>query len=188
MPPSDEKALLERARSNDSRALGELYDRYSGKIYTYILYRVGDESLAEDLTANVFIKVLGAIQSSRAWDLSFSGWLYRIAHNAVVDDFRRRKNRIALPLDERLVATQDDPVATAEGRIALESVKGAMVFLTEEQRTVVELKFFEQLSNLEVARVMGKTEGAIKSLQYRALAALRRQIAGSAREEDAETS
>lgn len=187
MSANDEQALLDRARDRDRQALGELYDRYSGKIYSYVLYHVGDENLAEDLTANVFIKVLGAIDSSRAWDLSFSGWLYRIAHNAVVDNFRRRKNRTTLPLDERLVAIDDDPVSTAEGNIAFESIKSAMVYLTDEQRTVVELKFFEQLSNLEVAGVMGKTEGAIKSLQYRALAALRRHIDIDAGDEDVET-
>ena len=187
MSANDEKALLERARDRDRQALGELYDRYSRKIYSYVLYHVGDENLAEDLTASVFIKVLGAIDSSKAWDLSFSGWLYRIAHNAVVDNFRRRKNQTTLPLDEGLVAVGDDPVSTAEGHIAFESVKAALVYLTDEQRTVVQLKFFEQLTNLEVAGVMGKTEGAIKSLQYRALASLRRHIDLVAGEKDAET-
>ena len=185
---SDDHALLERAQAYDSVALGELYDRYSGKIHSYILYRVGDENLAEDLTANVFIKMLDAIKSSNSWQMSFSGWLYRIAHNAVIDNFRRSKNQNTLPLDERLVAAFDDPVSAVETKLASESVKEAMDFLTDEQQLVIELKFLEGLSNLDVATIMGKSEGAVKSLQYRALAALRRNLEGTLGEEDAERS
>ncbi len=176
MQSCDERMLLERAKAYDSAALGDLYDRYAGKIYAYIYYRVGDEVLAEDLTANVFIKMLDAVKSTRAWDMSFSGWLYRIAHNAIVDHFRRNSHDKGLPLDERLVATTDDPVKTVEQLMASNVVKAAIANLTEEQQTVIVLKFFEGLSNLEVANIMDKTEGAIKSLQYRALAALRRCI------------
>ena len=176
MQPTDEAVLLERAQGNDQAAIGELYDRYSAKIYSYILYRVGDAALAEDLTTSVFVKVLDAIKGQRTWQLSFSGWLYRIAHNAVIDHYRRAKKRETLPLDERLVATGEDPVSQAEKSIEFEAVSQAMQGLTEEQQTVIQLKFFEGLSNLEVARVLGKTEGAIKSLQFRALGALRRSI------------
>lgn len=176
MQCTDEAVLLTRAQSNDQEALGALYDRYSGKIYAYILYRVGDSFVAEDLTASVFIKVLGAIQSDRSWQLSFSGWLYRIAHNAVIDHFRRNKKRESLPLDEQLVAADDDPVSSAEQSLAYEAMRGALAELTEDQQTVIQLKFYEGLSNLEVARILGKTEGAIKSLQFRALGALRRTI------------
>ena len=176
MQPTDEAALLERAQRNEQAAIGELYDRYSAKIYSYILYRVGDTALAEDLTTSVFIKVLDAIRSQRSWQLSFSGWLYRIAHNAVIDHYRRAQKRETLPLDERLVATGEDPVSRAEKSIQYEAVCAAMHELTEEQQAVIQLKFFEGLSNLEVARALGKTEGAIKSLQFRALGALRRRM------------
>lgn len=188
MQSGDEKLLLERARESDSAALSEVYDRYSGKIFSYILYRVGDQGLAEDLTANVFIKMLDAIQSSNAWQLSFSGWLYRIAHNAVVDHFRRSSRLNSLPLNEQLVSAKDNPVSTVESIMATEIVKEAMINLTMEQQTVITLKFFEELTNLEVAKIMDKTEGAIKSLQYRALAALRRHLQGSLGEKDAKRS
>ena len=102
MQPCDEQALLERAREFDHSALGEIYDEYSPKIYSYMLYRTGDQELAQDLTANVFTKMLDAIQTSNAWQTSFSGWLYRIAHNAVVDHFRRDGRYTSQPLDERL--------------------------------------------------------------------------------------
>jgi RNA polymerase sigma-70 factor, ECF subfamily len=172
----DESELLEKAREYDVGALGVIYDRYAGRIYSYILHQVGDEALAEDLTANVFTRVLGAIRTSRAWQQSFTSWLYRIAHNLVVDHYRRKRPIQDVPLDERLVAARENPVATVEQMLSQEEVKLAMASLTLEQRTVLALKFFEGLSNLEVARVMGKTEGAIKSLQYRALGALRRQL------------
>jgi len=178
MPSGDERALLERARQGDSAALGEIYDRYAAKIYSYILYQVGDQALAEDLTASVFMKMLDAIKASKAWRLSFSSWLYRIAHNIVVDHFRRNSHGKSLPLDEGLIPSKDNPSTTVETLMATETVNEAMDQLTVEQRTVVILKFFKECSNLEVAKIMNKTEGAVKSLQYRALAALRRQLGG----------
>lgn len=179
MQPGDELALLERARSYDSTALGELYDRYAGRIYTYVYSHVGNEELAEDLTAEVFIKMLDAIKANKLWQLSFSGWLYRIAHNAIVDYYRRNDPRRGLPLDERIVAASDDPVALVDGIITNQAVSVALSRLTEEQKSVIELKFFEGFSNLEVASIMGKTEGAVKSLQFRALAAMRRILEGT---------
>ena len=175
----EEQMLLDRAQQYDADALGQLYDRYAPKIYSYVLYHVGDQSLAEDLTANVFSKMLDAVKSSKGWQSSFSGWLYRIAHNAVVDNFRRSKNQDTLPLNERLVSAREDPVSAVERSLASESVRDAMMHLTDDQQLVVELKFFGGLSNLEVAQMMGKTEGAIKSLQYRALGALRRLLEDS---------
>lgn len=177
MPSSpDEQTLLERAQQYDANALGELYSRYAPRIYSYILYQVSDERLAEDLAANVFSKMLAAIQASKAWQQSFVSWLYRIAHNVVVDHFRRFKHGRDLPLDEGLISADLDPVSTVEHTLSHEAVMAAMRVLTEDQRTVIVLKFFEGLSNVEAARVMGKTEGAIKSLQYRALGALRREL------------
>lgn len=175
-PPGDEAKLLELAREYDTGALGVIYDRYAPRIYSYVLYQVGDERLAEDLAARVFTKMLDAIQSSKAWRTSFSSWLYRIAHNVVVDHYRRTKPGRDLPLDERLVSGDSDPVSTVEQMLSHQDVRLAMSSLTLEQRTVIALKFFEGLTNLETAEVMGKTEGAIKSLQYRALGALRRRL------------
>ncbi|MFH1085047.1 MAG: sigma-70 family RNA polymerase sigma factor [Chloroflexota bacterium] len=176
MAVSDEPSLLTRALTYDGAALGELYEQYAPKIYTYILYQVGDDRLAEDLTANVFRKMLDAVRASKGWQQSFTSWLYRIAHNVVVDHYRRARNTESLPLDERLASGTDDPVATVERRLSREDIKQALLCLTLDQREVIALKFFEGFSNLETAHVMGKTEGAIKSLQYRALGALRRQL------------
>jgi len=180
----DDGALLERASQCDSQALGELYDRYSGRIYTYILCHVGNQELAEDLTANVFVKMLDAVRTSNAWQTSFSGWLYRIAHNAMIDHFRKRDHAPTLPLDEQLVSAEDNPVAAVDQLLRSELIGEALLQLTEEQQLVIACKFFQGLTNVQIAEIMGKTEGAIKSLQYRALGALRRVLEGLSREAD----
>ncbi len=174
-----EGSVLERVQEYDPDALGEIYDRYAGRIYNYIYYRLGDAHLAEDLTGTVFVKMLEAIRSSRAWNVSFSGWLYRIAHNLVVDYFRRCEQEHAAALDERLVAGDQDPVRVVEQQMEGDRLRRAISQLTYEQGLVVTLKFVEGLSNAEVARMIGKTEGAIKSLQFRAMASLRRILEAS---------
>lgn len=174
-----EGSVLERVQEYDPDALGEIYDRYAGRIYNYIYYRLGDAHLAEDLTGTVFVKMLEAIRSSRAWNVSFSGWLYRIAHNLVVDYFRRCEQEHAAALDERLVAGDQDPVRVVEQQMEGDRLRRAISQLTYEQGLVVTLKFVEGLSNAEVAHMIGKTEGAIKSLQFRAMASLRRILEAS---------
>ena len=127
-------------RRYDTQALGEIYDRYSGRIYSYILYQVKDDALAEDLTANVFSRMLRAIKTSKSWNTSFTSWLYRIAHNMVIDYYRRNKRGDDLPLDERLVAAKDNPMASVEQMLTNEDVEQAMAELTLDQRTVIALK------------------------------------------------
>jgi RNA polymerase sigma-70 factor (ECF subfamily) len=171
----DEAALRDRAAALEPVALTEIYDTYAVKIYSYIYHRTGDSALAEDLTGDVFIRMLEAIQSDRGWNTSLQGWLYRIAHNLVVDYFRRRSKRDGVELDERWMAAEN-PTTSFEGLFSSHQLQTAMRFLTEEQQQVIILKFVEGLSNSEVAEVMDKTEGAIKALQHRALAALRRVV------------
>lgn len=174
MRTGDDDSLLERVQEYDKSALGEIYDRYAGRIYNYIYYRLGDAHLAEDLTGTVFLKMLEAIHTSKSWNVSFSGWLYRIAHNLVVDHYRRNQQECGAQLDERLVASDEDPVKAVERRLESARLRQAIEELTEEQGQVIALKFVEGLTNAEVAQILGKTEGAIKSLQFRALASLRR--------------
>lgn len=167
-------SLLQRVQEYDASALGEIYDRYAGRIYNYIYYRLGDALLAEDLTGTVFLKMLEAIQSSRCWNVSFSGWLYRIAHNLVVDHFRRGQQDRVASLDEHLVASDEDPARAVERQLEGDRLRRAIGRLTREQGLVIALKFGDGLSNAEVAEMIGKSEGAIKSLQFRAMASLRR--------------
>ena len=171
----NEAALRERATALEPAALEEIYDTYAGRIYNYLYHRTGDSSLAEDLCGDVFIRMIESIQAGRPWNTSLQGWLYRIAHNLIIDHYRRQAKRDGPELDERWMAPQSYG-ETFEGLFHSNQLRVAMRFLTEEQRQVVVLKFVEGLGNVEVAEVLGKTEGAIKALQHRALASIRRII------------
>ncbi len=179
----DEAALRERAAAMDPAALAEIYDQYSARIYSYIYHRTGDGPAAEDLTGDVFVRMLDAIQQDRTWTTTLQGWLYRIAHNLVVDHFRRQSKRDGPSLDERWMA----PVSsehTFEALFYSNQLRAAMGHLTEEQQQVIVLKFAEDLTNAQVAEVMGKTEGAVKALQHRGVAALRRVMDDGGFDED----
>lgn len=176
MESHDEAVLLEQALALDPNALGQLYDQYAPGIYRYLYRRVGDARLAEDLTGQCFLNMLEALQRGAGWQSSFSGWLYRIAHNLSVDYFRRHGNSALVELDERLLSAADSPDYVAERTLRMEDVREALQALTDEQVQVILLRFGEGLSNKEVAEMMDKTEGAIKALQHRALRALRRLL------------
>jgi RNA polymerase sigma-70 factor (ECF subfamily) len=170
--------LLERARAYDLAALAEVYDQYESKIFSYVYHRVGNAAVAQDLTSQVFLRVLEAIQNERAWRSSFSGWLYRIAHNLVIDHYRRQGRATQVDLDDlpSLVAKTEDPERAAERALMMDGLRSAINRLTEEQAQVVSLRFLEGLSIAETADAMDKTEGAIKALQYRAVMSLRRMM------------
>ena len=172
---ASEEELLAAAMQYNEAALGELYDRYEAKIFSYIFRRTGDQPLAEDLTAQVFLRMLESIRDRKAWHSSFSGWLYRIAHNLVIDHYRRRDRQSAIDLEEAppMASDLEDPVETAEMNIDAERLRAAIRRLTDEQAEVVSLRFLEGYSIAEVAEMTNRTEGAIKALQYRAVTTLR---------------
>jgi RNA polymerase sigma-70 factor, ECF subfamily len=171
---SEERELVRRVQSDDAHAFGELYDLYHRRIYTYLYYKVGDQVLAEDLAADVFTRALQAIGGYDYRGVPIAAWLMRIAHNLVIDHFRRSSKRQVVELDEHHPTTYGDPVPIVENQLTRDELMRAMTRLTEEQKQVIVLKFVEGMSNSEVAAVVGKPEGAIKSLQHRGLAALRR--------------
>ncbi len=173
---TDERILLERAKQYDSEALGELYDQYAPRIYAYVYRRVSDAQLAEDLTGDVFVRVMRAIQSERFWSASFQAWLYRIAHNLVIDHYRRRPATTDLELDERLVATQGNLAFDVAERLSHGNLYTAISRLTPDQQQVLALRFGEGMTAKEAAQVMDKSTGAVEALQHRALAALRRVL------------
>jgi RNA polymerase sigma-70 factor (ECF subfamily) len=175
---TDETALLKRAKAYDPAALTELYDRYAPRMYAYIYRRVSDAALAEDLTGELFLRVLRAIQNEKAWRDSFIAWLYRIAHNLVVDHYRRRPPEPPLLLDEALVVGGADPADVAEEALDRARLWAAIRRLTPEQQQVLALRFGEGLKTGKAAQIMGKTTGAVEALQHRAVAALRRILAG----------
>jgi RNA polymerase sigma-70 factor (ECF subfamily) len=161
---TDERILLERAKQYDEAALGELY----------VYRRVGSAQLAEDLTGDAFVRVIQAIQSERFWHTSFQAWLYRIAHNLVVDYFRRQPQMTELDLDEWFAVADDDPHAAVAHALSYQQLGAALRHLTPDQQQVLALRFGEGMATREVAEVIDKTVGAVEALQHRALAALRR--------------
>jgi RNA polymerase sigma-70 factor (ECF subfamily) len=173
-----EQRLVERAQAGDASALALLYEGYFDKIYRYVALRVGDTAEAEDITEEVFLKMLEAIGTFRFTGAPFSSWLFRIAHNQVVDHHRRlgRRPAAALEAADNLPANED-PVSATETRIHLNEFGAALQQVTEAQRQVIALRFGASLSIAEVAQVMGKREGAIKALQHSAVQALRRSLA-----------
>lgn len=174
---TEETRLIARVQARDPVALGEVYDRYATRIYTYLYHRLGDRPLAEDLTSEVFVRMLEAAQSRRFAHTSLSGWLYRIARNLVVDHHRRRSETV--PLDEELVEPEAGPAGTVEARLAQDELRAALQHLTEDQRQVIVLRFGEGLTAKQVAEVLSKPETAVWSLQHRALARLQRVMAGA---------
>ncbi|MFZ5916667.1 MAG: sigma-70 family RNA polymerase sigma factor [Chloroflexota bacterium] len=171
---TNETALLERAKTYDSAAISELYDLYAPRMYAYIYRRVSDAALAEDLTGEVFVRMLRAIQNERAWRDSFSAWLYRIAHNLVVDHYRRNTPELALSQTEALVSPDGDPAAATEEALTRQKLTVALEQLTADQQQVLALRFGEGLTAEAAAKVMQKTTGAVEALQHRAIAALQR--------------
>lgn len=170
----DDRLLLERAQAFDLEALATIYDKYAAPIYRYSFRYLGDAALAEDVTGEVFTRLLDAIERGRGPRDNLSAWLYRVAHNLVVDHFRQRSRAEGLPLEEGLMAAPDDPTAVVEKRLAQQRLRAAISHLTPLQQQVIVLKFLEGFSNREVGEILGKREGAVKSLQHRALASLRR--------------
>jgi RNA polymerase sigma-70 factor (ECF subfamily) len=177
---TDEGKLLEQARAFDEQALTWIYQNYHAAIYRYIYHHLGEAQMAQDLTADVFRRFLQALRKGGGPTRQLSAWLYRVAHNLIVDQVRRRKHRNHVSLDDELGDTLKDDAESldrlAASAIAAEHVRDALLALTEEQRQVIVLKFLEGMSNAEVAEITGKTIGAIKALQHRALDALRAQL------------
>ncbi|MEW5958538.1 MAG: sigma-70 family RNA polymerase sigma factor [Chloroflexota bacterium] len=174
-----EQTRLQPGRAFDRAALAAIYDDYHQPIYRYIYRQIGEVEAARDLAAEVFHRLLKALQQGGGPDQKLQAWLYRTAHNAVIDFYRRQQHRRHLPLHETLVNTADDPVRWAERRLLAAEVRTALQQLTPDQQQVIALKFFAELSNEETAVVLDKPVGAVKSLQHRALAALQRQLAAA---------
>ncbi len=171
---NDEAKLIQRAKKGDSAAFAEIYELHQPTIYRYIYYRVSDISTAEDLTAEVFVRLVERIDRFTYRGRPLLAWLYTIARNLITDHHRRVGQVTMLPLDEQLVADSDDLEQAAERGLAQRRLAAALPHLTEDQRQVIILKFIEGLNNAEVARILDKPVGAVKSLQHRALSALRR--------------
>jgi RNA polymerase sigma-70 factor, ECF subfamily len=180
IPLQDEESLVRRAQQKDSEAISQLYEAYFDKIYRYIALRVRNETEAEDLTQQVFMKMLQSIASYKIKGLPFSSWIYRIAHNQVVDFLRQQNKKSTVDIEGiPLPDTGDAPQHIMEQEVDIEQLKRATQKLTPSQQEVLSLRFANELSIAQCAEIMGKTEGAIKALQHSAVLALRKALVGN---------
>lgn len=170
----DEAKLIQRAKRGDPTAFAEIYDRYQPAIFRYISCRVDDITIAEDLTSEVFVHLVESIDGFTYRGRPLLAWLYTIARNLVTDHYRSVGRDSMVPLHEGLTADTPPPGDAAEHKLTQQRLCNALSHLTEEQRQVILLKFFEGLDNETIAKILGKSYGAVKSLQHRALEALRR--------------
>ena len=171
------RRLVERAQAGDRQALEELYLLHFDRIYSYLHMSVGNRHDAEDLTTQTFMKMLESIKQFRWQAAPFSAWLFRIAHNLAMDHFRAsRRWQPEEEVPEPAGETEPSAEAAALQSIGRQSMLELIEDLSQEQKQVLTLKFVFNLPNAEVATVLGKTEGAIKSLQHRALVSLQKQI------------
>lgn len=173
-----EREAVDRARAGDQQALADLYDWYMPRVYRYAVARLGNSVEAEDLTEEVFLKMLGAIGDFRWRDVPFSSWLFRIAHNHVATHFRRAAQRggPAAAISEEMVDWRHDLATAVEERITLEEVRRATEQLPDAQREVIALRFAVGLSIADTAKVLGKREGNVKALQHKAVARLQKML------------
>jgi RNA polymerase sigma-70 factor, ECF subfamily len=168
--------LVAEAKAGDAEAFGAIFDAYAGPIYRFIASRVNRPSDAEDLTQLVFVKALEALPRYEARGIPFGGWLFRLARNAIIDQLRTRKDHLPLLAATTRETEDAGPEARAALRDDLDRVAAALMDLTDDQREVIELRFFAGLSVLEAANAMGRQEGTVRGLQFRAIAALRRSL------------
>ena len=168
--------LVDRARAGDPEAFGSLFDHYHGPVHRYVAARVGRPSDAEDLAQLVFVKALEAIPRYESRGVPFGGWLFRLARNVVIDHIRTRREHTPLDLATERPSGDDGPDELAALRQELDSVAAAMRRITPDQREAIELRFFAGLSAREAAVAMDRQEGTVRGLQFRAIAALRRDL------------
>lgn len=172
----NEKRLLTSARQLEPAALARIHDRYYEPIYRYAHYRTGDAQIAEDAASEVFVRLLDALQNGKAPRQSLRGWLFGTASHIVNDHFRRLYRSQTEDLDghSELPASADaDPEHQLQVSLKHDQLRNALTHLTNDQQHVITLRFGQGMSHQEVAELLGKSEGAVKLLQFRALRALR---------------
>jgi RNA polymerase sigma-70 factor (ECF subfamily) len=168
--------LVAEAQRGNTQAFGRIFDEYSGPIYRFIASRVNHPSDAEDLTQLVFVKALEALPRYEARGIPFGGWLFRLARTAIIDQIRTRREHLSLVAVTTRESEETGPEAMADLHDDLDRVAEALAELTDDQREVIELRFFAGLSVAETAEAMGRHDGTIRGLQFRAIAALRRSL------------
>ena len=169
LPIPEESRLVHQAKSGDSEAFAQLYDAYLERVYRYVYFRVSDDQTAEDLASQVFLKAWEGLDRYQMNGSPFVAWLYTIARNLVIDHYRTRKDSVAL---EEIIplASEDESLDEQVGvMFDLQTMRDALHHLNEEQQQVLLLRFIAEWATENIAKEMGKSEGAIRALQMRAL-------------------
>ena len=171
----NEEYILNKAIKGEQEAFTQLYDLYFDRIYKYMYFRMKKQSEAEDLTQEVFIKALKGISSYKIGATPFSSWLYRIAHNQVIDHIRKNEKHQSVSLDEvTSLAADSDPVEETERQMEIDELTAAIARLPAAQQEVISLRFIAGLPISDVAKISGKSEGTVKALQFNATMSLRK--------------
>ena len=165
--------LVSRAQRGNVDATGQLYERHYQSIFRYLYYRTGDQPTAEDLTADVFLKMVQALPGYRVTAASFRTWLFQIARNLSIDHFRRGRAHPQENMEEGFPSSGPHPEAATDRSLSAEGLRQALGQLSDEQRDVVVMRFIEGMPLAEVAAALHKSEDAVKGLQRRGLTALR---------------
>ena len=171
----NEEELVRQAIDGNQRAFTQIYELYFNRIYRYVYSQMGNQAEAEDLTQDVFIKALHSISTFKFKGAPFSSWLFRIAHNQIIDHWRKQKNKKTVSLEQAAdVVSNGDPVQMTENKANIEELSEALQQLPPAQREVVTLRFVAGLSIAEVAETLGKREGTVKALQFNGTATLKK--------------
>jgi len=177
---SIEKDVVSRAIKGDGKAFAQLYEELFDKVYRYVYLRVGNETEAEDLTQDVFVKALEAIGSYRWRNLPFASWIFRIAHNQVIDYLRKQGRVEKVDFEDDVYPVDESsPAQIAEQRIEAAELRDNIKKLSPSQREVISLRFGAELSTAEIAEALGKSAGTVKALQYNGIVALRKMMLGN---------
>lgn len=163
-------------RKRSEAILADLYEEYYDKIAHYAYVRIGDKAEAEDIAGEVFLRALESLKSYKERGIPMQAWLFRIAHNLVVDYYRKTAKRKTVPIDTVQVEADDDPVAMAERNIEFERVNRAMEQLTQEQRDVLGLRFLGGLTSKEAGQILNKRDGTVREMQRAAIEKLRKLL------------
>jgi len=173
----EERDLVEKARKGEGEAFGSLYDKYFDSIYRFIYLKTGNKTDAEDLSHQVFLSAWQKIENYQFRGFPFSSWLYKIALNAVIDHWRTRKPSVSIDLvKDDLLSELPAFHEEVDQKFSLVLVKNAIAKLEPDQQDVIVMKFVDELSNKEISDVLGKSEGAIRVIQHRALRQLKKLI------------
>jgi RNA polymerase sigma-70 factor (ECF subfamily) len=174
----EEERLVREAVSGNQNAFTTLYNEHFDRVYRYVYFRTSKRNEAEDLTQEVFLKALQSIGSYKWREVPFAAWLFRIAHNLVIDHARKHSKHQTAPLEEAWAVSVEDPVALTEQKSEMADLAVALKKLPPAQQEVISLRFIAEMPIAEVARVLNKSEGTVKALQFNGTVALRKIFTG----------